>query len=252
VLPTLGGCGDETVWTIELMAARHVAELRKVQPHGPYRLVGFCVGGKIVLEMARQLRAAGETIERLVMIDSGAGNAALRYMRPILPLITGSNATSRMARQAAVMKRVRWYDARIRWVARQGARQQLGWVSSNVTRRWRKLLTRIGLRSRAPLASAAAQTAAVLDFSEVAGEQVLLRQSYAVNTYIPRRYEGRIDLVWADSAPNIKRYDPTRGWKRVADEVHVHSIVAHHLDLITNKLPEMARVLRGILERAPD
>jgi amino acid adenylation domain-containing protein len=250
VLPTLGADGDPNVWTIESMAARHLSELRKVQPHGPYRLAGFCVGGKIVLEMAQQLRAAGETVERLIMIDSGAGNAAIGYMRPMLALIGGSDPTARMTRQAAIMKRVRWYDARIRWGARQGPRQQLRWVSANVTRRWRKLLVRAGWRSARSAGSSAPEKRYVPDFS-VPGEQLLRRQSDAVNVYIPRRYHGTIELVWADSAPDVKRHDPTRGWWRVADEVKVHSIVAHHLGLITNKLPELASVLRAILERTP-
>jgi thioesterase domain-containing protein len=155
VLPTLGADGDPEVWTIESMATRHLSELRKVQPHGPYRLAGFCVGGKIVLEMAQQLRAEGETVERLIMIDSGAGNAAIGYMRPVLALIGGSDPTARMTRQAAIMKRVRWYDARIRWGARQGPRQQLRWVSANVTRRWRKLLVRAGWRSARSAGSSA-------------------------------------------------------------------------------------------------
>ena len=254
VLPTLGADGDPEVWTIESMAARHLSELRKVRPHGPYSLVGFCVGGKIVLEMAQQLRAAGETIERLVMIDSGAGNAAISYMRPILPFVTGPDATARLARQATIMKRVRWYDARIRWAASQDLRRQLGWLATNVARRVRKVAARIGVRTSAglPRTGVAPVERIVRDLTEVAGEQVLRRQSDAVNVYIPRPYPGTIDLVWAESAPNVGRRDPTRGWWRVADQVHVHTIVAHHLDLITNKLPEMANVLRAILERAPE
>jgi amino acid adenylation domain-containing protein len=254
VLPTLGADGDPEVWTIESMAARHLSELRKVQPHGPYRLAGFCVGGKIVLEMAQQLRAAGETIERLIMIDSGAGNAAISYMRPVLPFITGPDATARLARQAVIMKRVRWYDARIRWAANQELRRQADWLATNVARRARRLVARLrGRKSETNAASPAAPVErAVRDLTQVAGEQVLRRQSDAVNVYIPRRYRGTIDLVWAEPAPNVARRDPTRGWWRVADQVHVHAIVAHHLDLITNKLPDMASVLRAILERAPD
>jgi hypothetical protein len=171
VLPTLGADGDPEVWTIESMAARHLSELRKVQPHGPYRLAGFCVGGKIVLEMAQQLRAAGETIERLIMIDSGAGNAAISYMRPVLPFITGPDATARLARQAVIMKRVRWYDARIRWAANQELRRQADWLATNVARRARRLVARLrGRKSETNAASPAAPVErAVRDLTQVAG-----------------------------------------------------------------------------------
>ena len=67
---------------IPTMAARHVAELRKVQPHGPYRLAGFCVGGIIAFEMARQLRAAGEAVDRLIIVDSSATNARIHSCVP--------------------------------------------------------------------------------------------------------------------------------------------------------------------------
>jgi thioesterase domain-containing protein len=52
------------------MADRYLREIRAVQPHGPYRLVGWSMGGVVAYEMARQLRAAGEEVGRLVLIDS--------------------------------------------------------------------------------------------------------------------------------------------------------------------------------------
>jgi hypothetical protein len=83
----------------------------------------------------------------------------------------------------------------------------------------------------------------------VSGEDVLRKQLHAVHTYIPHRYDGPIDLVWAEAEPNVVRKDPTRGWWRVASDVRVHAIVAHHLGLITNELPSLAAALRAILER---
>nr|MDP9121156.1 thioesterase domain-containing protein [Acidobacteriota bacterium] len=46
--------------------------VRSLQPHGPYRLGGWCVGGLFAYEMTRQLRAAGEEVELLVLIDCHA------------------------------------------------------------------------------------------------------------------------------------------------------------------------------------
>lgn len=46
-----------------------LSELRKVQPHGPYLLGGFCVGGVIALEMARQLIEEGEEVNFLALLD---------------------------------------------------------------------------------------------------------------------------------------------------------------------------------------
>jgi amino acid adenylation domain-containing protein/FkbH-like protein len=51
-------------------AAIFVEQLRRIQPHGPYRLLGYCYGGWFAFEAARQLLAAGEQVSTLVLIDS--------------------------------------------------------------------------------------------------------------------------------------------------------------------------------------
>jgi thioesterase domain-containing protein/acyl carrier protein len=63
--------GDEQPHrTFEEMAAAYLAELRAVQPHGPYFLGGFSGGGITAFEMAQQLRAAGEEVALLVFLDT--------------------------------------------------------------------------------------------------------------------------------------------------------------------------------------
>ncbi|MFV0303275.1 MAG: polyketide synthase dehydratase domain-containing protein, partial [Paracoccus sp. (in: a-proteobacteria)] len=51
-------------------AADYLAEIRQIQPRGPYLLGGFSGGGLIALEMARLLAAAGEETAMLVMLDT--------------------------------------------------------------------------------------------------------------------------------------------------------------------------------------
>jgi thioesterase domain-containing protein len=57
---------------IEDMAAHYLKEIRRVQPEGPYHLLGYSFGGIVVLEMAHQLIAAGETLGMLGMLDTRA------------------------------------------------------------------------------------------------------------------------------------------------------------------------------------
>ncbi|MGV9334053.1 amino acid adenylation domain-containing protein, partial [Nocardia sp. NPDC003726] len=52
------------------MAHRYVAEIRAVQPHGPYRLLGWSLGGVLAHAVATELQAAGEQIGLLTMLDS--------------------------------------------------------------------------------------------------------------------------------------------------------------------------------------
>jgi phthiocerol/phenolphthiocerol synthesis type-I polyketide synthase E len=56
--------------TIEEMAALYVKEIRDVQPHGPYLLGGYCLGGSIAYEAAQQLHAAGEEVALLALFDT--------------------------------------------------------------------------------------------------------------------------------------------------------------------------------------
>ena len=55
---------------VEDMAAHYLAEIRSVQPRGPYALGGSSSGGIIALEMAQQLRAAGERVDALILLDT--------------------------------------------------------------------------------------------------------------------------------------------------------------------------------------
>ena len=52
------------------MAEHYIREIRTVQPHGPYHLLGYSFGGTVVLEMAHQLRAEGEEVSMIGMLDS--------------------------------------------------------------------------------------------------------------------------------------------------------------------------------------
>lgn len=56
----------------EDMAARYVAEMRKVQPRGPYLLGGWCTGGRIAQVMAQQLEASGDSVAMLALFDASA------------------------------------------------------------------------------------------------------------------------------------------------------------------------------------
>jgi len=60
------------------MARCYLAELRAVQPVGPYFLCGWSFGGTVVFEMAQQLRAVGQEVALLAIIDAEAHPSVLR------------------------------------------------------------------------------------------------------------------------------------------------------------------------------
>ncbi len=55
-LQSVGLSGEtEPLMRIEDIAAQFLAEIRTLQPRGPYRLLGACMGGVVAYEMAQQL-----------------------------------------------------------------------------------------------------------------------------------------------------------------------------------------------------
>ena len=67
--------GDAPRASIPDMAGSYVAAIRKIQPHGPYALLGWSLGGVIAQEMACQIEASGETVALLVLLDAGLPQA---------------------------------------------------------------------------------------------------------------------------------------------------------------------------------
>ncbi|MEG4457204.1 beta-ketoacyl synthase N-terminal-like domain-containing protein [Microcoleus sp. N9_A1] len=60
----------ESFTKVEEMAARYIEAVRVQQPKGPYFLGGSSFGGTVAFEMAQQLKALGEEIALLTLIDT--------------------------------------------------------------------------------------------------------------------------------------------------------------------------------------
>lgn len=251
VLPTLGVEAGDKPWTIESMAARHVSELRKRKPHGPYRVIGFCVGGMVAYEMARQLVAAGEVVDRLVVIDSTPMNARLRRVAPLLPLIPGVNPRKRLARQAALMGRLRWLESRVAYFRQLPIRSQASWIVRKVARTMpgRQRVALSETAGAIALQAGAQNGGAVLDDSD--RDAILLEaQSTASSAYVPGLYDGTIEFCWAQGAPGTeRRSNPIARWQKLSRDVVLTPIDSGHIGLITNNLPLLAEALRGALNR---
>ena len=67
--------GDAPPNEMSAIAARYLAELRRVQPEGPYLLGGWSMGGLVAYEMAQQLQLAGQEVELLALLDSHPASA---------------------------------------------------------------------------------------------------------------------------------------------------------------------------------
>jgi len=57
---------------MEELALRYATAIQEVQPFGPYRLAGYCIGGLIAIETAKVLQLRGETVDFLGLMDTTA------------------------------------------------------------------------------------------------------------------------------------------------------------------------------------
>ncbi|MBN9677147.1 type I polyketide synthase [Salipiger bermudensis] len=110
--------GEDPHGSIKEMARDYIAEMRQVQPEGPYMVGGFSGGGITAFEIARQLEAAGEEVSLCVLLDT-----PLPTRRPLEP-------KDRMLIQMQELKAkglfypLIWARNRIRWeIAKRQAKE---------------------------------------------------------------------------------------------------------------------------------
>lgn len=70
------------VTSIEVLAARYLTDLRAFQRDGPYFIGGFCLGGIVAFELARQLRAQGQDVALLALFESPSPNGLKSWRGP--------------------------------------------------------------------------------------------------------------------------------------------------------------------------
>ncbi|KAG0038773.1 hypothetical protein BGZ83_002999, partial [Gryganskiella cystojenkinii] len=56
--------------SIEAMIMDYIHQIRRIQPRGPYQLLGWSFGGNIAHTMAAELERMGDTVDLLVVLDS--------------------------------------------------------------------------------------------------------------------------------------------------------------------------------------
>ncbi|ASS75460.1 hypothetical protein CIG75_11050 [Tumebacillus algifaecis] len=79
--------GEEPFTTIEELAIAYLTAIRSVQPHGPYRIGAWSLGGTIAYELAQQLQMQGEQVELLALFDSLAPVPAYQEQADDLTLL---------------------------------------------------------------------------------------------------------------------------------------------------------------------
>ena len=113
---------------LEAMAAYYLQQIRQVQPEGPYYLGGYCMGGDIAYEVARQIQASGGEVPILTIIDPPPadlseraplnGRFIINFLRNTpfwlreFSRLGGGEIVARVRRKSRVVMRTLWQKVR--------------------------------------------------------------------------------------------------------------------------------------------
>jgi amino acid adenylation domain-containing protein len=225
-LQPLGPQGESLPETIEIMANSYLELLRTVQPQGPYLLGGFCNGGLIAFEMARQLRARGETVELLVVIDAFAKNTDLRIHRRLVGL------AARILRlgpgeELDCFLHVRSFLTEFRSLS---GMERAEFVFKKTRKIWLKVATK--LLSWIPRPNFSRRPVATIQAAAGTADDPVWKDRgphywRIINGYVAFPYQGRVTLLRTNGHESSAD-DPTLGWSDVTPDVEVYMIPGDH------------------------
>jgi len=186
---------------IEDMAAYYVSEIKNIQPEGPYLLGGYCLGGTIALEMARQFHAQGQEVPLLALLET--------YNWANLPIMS-----------LPVNLRHQLQKIKFHW------RNFLLLDSGGKNVFFREKISELKRRSKLWYGPALSK---ISHKSESNNRQhLLLFQLWQINdraalSYVPGFYQGKISLFLPG-----KRYTihdtPEMMWSKMAEEIEIHEL----------------------------
>jgi acetoacetyl-CoA synthetase len=206
---------------VEDLAQYHLDAIKELQPHGPYYLIGYSLGGLITLEMAQRLTAQGEKVALLAMLET--------YPHPrFLSLRQRVRLAIRLARYRATT------------VSRLPMRDALAYIIHPSERR--SYITRdSGGNGSGPVPAGASNTPTMQRARESAYR--------SLTRYRPRFYNGIIKFVKAETLTDFPD-NPAAIWSGLADRFHAETVPGDHLGILGTHYERLASVVSRYLQEA--
>ncbi len=214
--------GQEPHSRIEDMAAYYIEALRAVQPESPYLLGGWSMGGVVALEMAQQLRAQGQRVALLAILDNRIPTADEE--------LADEDFDARL-----LVDFVRYFGLSL------DLRDSLARLPKH------ELLERVLEHAkRAGLMPSDIEVSQAQPFIELCKADFRATQNYTL-----RHYPGRITLFKAGQELAATLSEPTLGWSQwAAAGVEVHIVPGNHATMVYKPHVEvLAEKLRACLDQ---
>ena len=199
---------------IEDLAQFYIEAIQKLQPRGPYFLIGYSLGGLVMLEMAQRLIKTGEKVALLAMLES--------YPYPrFLPLKERARLGVRLAtHRATTVGRLPLKDA-LSYIVRPSER--------------RLYVSRDG-NGNAP-------TQIPIGASHTPTMQLARESAYrSLTRYRPQHYPGEIKFVRAETVTDFPD-DPAAVWADLVDKIQVSTVPGDHLGILGVHFENLGAVL---------
>jgi thioesterase domain-containing protein len=200
--------------TLEEVAAQYVQLIGRVQPRGPYSLIGWCAAGALAFEIASQLALARRRVSHLFLMDAWVPNYIARQP-PMRRVVAGYSLRFQMM----------WADWRRVATGEQSLTSFLMRRTSVI--RLRKLFT----SNARPAAETATHDSPAL--SRYDYDQWLLRYLQRLTAkYEPKVFPGKITLLRSVDEPTGLLFDPKAGWERFArDGLELRIVTGDHFTM---------------------
>ncbi len=222
--------------SLEEIAAGYVRLIRRVQPEGPYDLMGWCVAGALAFEISRQLSLEQQQVEHLFLIDSWVPGYFKR-----LPKLRGLIASYSLRAQLIIAD----------WRRVTSSEKT---ISTFVTERTMfKRLSRLArwvLRRSADPVDVTEQMAT----PETYDQWLLAYLQRVTNRYTPKPYAGSLILLRSRLEPTGWFFQPDAGWGAFAPAgVDVRFVDGNHFTMFQDPgSTQMAAHVADALEKKPE
>jgi len=220
--------------TLEVMAADYVTELRAFRPEGPYCLGGYCFGGSLAYEMARQLKAQGQEVAFVGLLESAPEGGTYRqvfWWRP--------GFLFRFARNL--------------WFCLADFRGYTPDERRSLVRRKMKVMARtLGKRIRGWRSAGAVDLDNIIDSSQFSAQEVKLWDAHLrlLAGHISKPFPGHVTVFRTAAHPLLSSYENDLGWSALASGgVTVKLVAGAHANIFFEpNVRELARQLTDTLE----
>jgi amino acid adenylation domain-containing protein len=219
--------------TIEEMAAVYIRIIRSVRGEGPYLLGGYCNGGVLAYEIARQLREQKQPVELVAVISARLKrNPGMMLLRGCVALLGRLRRLEPAAKTRFFYRTVElyvYYRNRLEQVIGSPLRAQLVWLLGLLKG---VFLTPPNLPS----------TSGRQNVEPLAGMGLTLE------AYVPRRYSGRVVLFQPENKGHSGEKSAVAEWRRIVSDLELQAVPGDHLSCVSTHGRTLARLLKSRLE----